>query len=244
MRDGTVAGYLPPLPYGGGYLVYKQGQSAMRFMVERYGEDRLRDMLQKLKFHRELRPRVRELDGHHGGQVRRGVPVLAARRRTGPAWPTATARSSSPAGSPTTARDRSNINMAAGGLAAGRPRRVLLGPAPVHGHLHHVGARREGPQARDPRRARPAVRERSVVPLAACRGRRTASASRSSPQAQARDVLYVVDADKEGKVLRRISSTSTRVSYPTLSPIDDTIVVRRGQERAHATCGWWTSRAR
>ena len=37
LRDGTIAGYLPPLPYTGGYFVYKQGQSALSFFVDRYG---------------------------------------------------------------------------------------------------------------------------------------------------------------------------------------------------------------
>src|SRR5262245_46691167 len=54
MREGTIAGYLPPLPYGGNYLIYKEGQAAMKFMSERYGPDRIRDLLQKLKFHRNF----------------------------------------------------------------------------------------------------------------------------------------------------------------------------------------------
>lgn len=54
VRDGTISGYLPPLEYGDGYLVYKQGQAAMRYMAERFGPDRLRDLLQKMKFHRSF----------------------------------------------------------------------------------------------------------------------------------------------------------------------------------------------
>jgi hypothetical protein len=54
MREGTIAGYLPPLPYGGNYLIYKEGQAALKFMNERYGPDRMRDLLQKLKFHRNF----------------------------------------------------------------------------------------------------------------------------------------------------------------------------------------------
>src|SRR5262245_47117175 len=34
MREGTINGYLPPLQYGGGYLVYKEGQAACRFLTE------------------------------------------------------------------------------------------------------------------------------------------------------------------------------------------------------------------
>ena len=47
LRDGTVAGYLPPLVYSGGYIVYKQGQSAISYLVQRHGEDRLRDILKR-----------------------------------------------------------------------------------------------------------------------------------------------------------------------------------------------------
>ena len=34
VRDGIITGYLPPLPYSGGFLAYKQGQAAMRFLTE------------------------------------------------------------------------------------------------------------------------------------------------------------------------------------------------------------------
>ena len=49
LRDGTIEGYLPPLQYSGGYLVYKQGQSAISYLVERYGEERLRDLLRRIR---------------------------------------------------------------------------------------------------------------------------------------------------------------------------------------------------
>ncbi len=49
LRDGIIEGYLPPLMYSGGYIVYKQGQSALGYLVERYGEDRLRDILKRIR---------------------------------------------------------------------------------------------------------------------------------------------------------------------------------------------------
>jgi len=49
LRDGTISGYLPPLMYSGGYIVYKQGQSAVSYLVERFGEERLRDLLQRIR---------------------------------------------------------------------------------------------------------------------------------------------------------------------------------------------------
>src|SRR5206468_3632944 len=49
VRDGAVDGNLPPLQYSGGYLVYKQGQSALAYLVDRHGEERLRDLFQRIR---------------------------------------------------------------------------------------------------------------------------------------------------------------------------------------------------
>ena len=49
MRDGTIEGYLPPLEYSGGYTVYKQGQTAIAYLIDRFGEERLRDLLQRVR---------------------------------------------------------------------------------------------------------------------------------------------------------------------------------------------------
>lgn len=49
VRDGTLTGYLPPLEYGGGYLIYKMGQCAIEYLIQRYGEERFRDMLKKTR---------------------------------------------------------------------------------------------------------------------------------------------------------------------------------------------------
>ncbi len=49
LRDGTIEGYLPPLMYSGGYIVYKQGQSALTYFADKYGEERLRDVLQRIR---------------------------------------------------------------------------------------------------------------------------------------------------------------------------------------------------
>jgi len=43
IRDATINDYLQPLEYVGGYMVYKQGQAAMRLLSERYGDQRLND---------------------------------------------------------------------------------------------------------------------------------------------------------------------------------------------------------
>ncbi len=49
LRDGVVEGNLPPLQYSGGYIVYKQGQSALSYFVDRYSEDRLRELLRRVR---------------------------------------------------------------------------------------------------------------------------------------------------------------------------------------------------
>ena len=49
VRDGTLTGYLPPLEYAGGYLVYKMGQCAIEYLIQRYGEDRFREMLKAVR---------------------------------------------------------------------------------------------------------------------------------------------------------------------------------------------------
>src|SRR5258705_9080396 len=49
LRDGTIEGYLAPLEYAGGYIVYKQGQSAIAYLVQRHGEQRLREILQRTR---------------------------------------------------------------------------------------------------------------------------------------------------------------------------------------------------
>ena len=41
VRDATINDYLAPLEYVGGYMVYKQGQAAMRLLSERYGAGEL-----------------------------------------------------------------------------------------------------------------------------------------------------------------------------------------------------------
>ncbi len=41
VRDATINDYLMPIDQVGGFMVYKQGQAAMRLLAERYGDDKL-----------------------------------------------------------------------------------------------------------------------------------------------------------------------------------------------------------
>lgn len=50
IRDATVHGYLAPLDYVGGYLAYKEGQSAILYLAERYGEEKIPEVLNKGRF--------------------------------------------------------------------------------------------------------------------------------------------------------------------------------------------------
>ncbi|MCK4403628.1 MAG: PD40 domain-containing protein [candidate division Zixibacteria bacterium] len=49
IRDATINGYLTPVELAGGYLVYKEGQSAIGYIVEKYGEEKLSEILNKGK---------------------------------------------------------------------------------------------------------------------------------------------------------------------------------------------------
>ena len=51
MRDATINGYLAPLEWAGGFLVYKEGQSAIAYLVEKYGEEKITEVLAKGKLH-------------------------------------------------------------------------------------------------------------------------------------------------------------------------------------------------
>jgi Tol biopolymer transport system component len=53
MRDGIIHDYIIPLQYEpGGYLVYKQGQSVMSFLVRRYGREKLAELVRRLRTYR------------------------------------------------------------------------------------------------------------------------------------------------------------------------------------------------
>jgi Tol biopolymer transport system component len=45
LRDASVNNYLVPLPYLGGYLAYKEGQSVLTYVTQRYGEEKIHEIL-------------------------------------------------------------------------------------------------------------------------------------------------------------------------------------------------------
>lgn len=51
LRDATINGYLAPLEYAGGYLVYKEGQSVLLYIAKKYGEEKIAEILSKGRMH-------------------------------------------------------------------------------------------------------------------------------------------------------------------------------------------------
>ena len=54
MRDATLNGYLPPIPFLGGFLAYKGGQSVLYYIAERYGDEKIGELLGKTKINKSL----------------------------------------------------------------------------------------------------------------------------------------------------------------------------------------------
>lgn len=52
MRDATVNGYLPEIPYLGGFLAYKGGQSVLRYISETYGREKISELINKMKMNK------------------------------------------------------------------------------------------------------------------------------------------------------------------------------------------------
>lgn len=49
LRDATINNYLQPLDYVGGFLAYKEGQSALAFLAQKYGEEKISEIISKGK---------------------------------------------------------------------------------------------------------------------------------------------------------------------------------------------------
>ena len=221
MRDGTISDYLPPLPYGGGYLVYKEGQAAMRFMHDRYGPDRLKDILAKLKFHRNF---DRAFETAMGTTVEKFDEEFRSwLRKT--YWPSVADRD----GPEEFARrltdhrkDRSNINMA-GAVSPLGDRVAYISDRNNYTDINILSTL-DGKVLKRVIRGNANRQFESVPSFRASLswsqdGKRLAFIA----EAQARDVLYVVEADAGGKIVRQHTMDFDAVSYPTFSPIDERI---------------------
>jgi len=54
MRDATVNGYVPEIPYLNAFLAYKGGQSVWNYLVERYGQEKVGEILGKVKVNKNF----------------------------------------------------------------------------------------------------------------------------------------------------------------------------------------------
>ena len=64
LRDLTVSNRIVPLQYlYGGYLVYKEGQSALNFIADRYGEEKIAEIVRHLARTQNLERSLREAIG-------------------------------------------------------------------------------------------------------------------------------------------------------------------------------------
>lgn len=63
MRDATLNGYVPPIQYMSGYMVYKGGQSLMNYIAEKYGEPKIAELIGKIRMHKNVDQGVRQAVG-------------------------------------------------------------------------------------------------------------------------------------------------------------------------------------
>jgi Tol biopolymer transport system component len=63
MRDAALNGYIPELPYLGGFLAYKGGQSVLYYISQKYGGEKIGEMLGKIKINKSLDRGIRNAIG-------------------------------------------------------------------------------------------------------------------------------------------------------------------------------------
>ena len=92
VRDAVIEGYLPPLELMGGFLAYKGGQSAINFISEKYGEEKIFEILSKGKVQVTMERAVKaalglsmkDLSDHWQKALKRIYwPEIAARQEPG-----------------------------------------------------------------------------------------------------------------------------------------------------------------
>ena len=92
VRDGVINDYMPPIPRLQGYLAYRGGQSVWNFIVEEYGRQKIREIMQNLRnirnvesaFRRSLGLSIEELNERWKDYYReRYLPEVAEREQIG-----------------------------------------------------------------------------------------------------------------------------------------------------------------
>lgn len=222
MRDGIISGYLPPLEYGQGYLIYKEGQAAIRYMAERYGQERVRELLKKMKFHRNFERAFESALGTNLSHFNEDFQNWLKRTY----WPSITDK-----GSPEVfarrltdhRRDESNLNLGAAISPTG-DRIAYFSDRQQFTDVYVMSALDGNVLKRVVRGQRNVAFEtipsfRSALSWSPD-GRRLAFVA----QSQSRDVLYVTDVEN-GKVVRKHKLDLDAVLYPAWHPVRDDIAI-------------------
>jgi len=59
LRDATINNYIIPLEYAGGFLVYKEGQSAVQYIADHFGEGKIAELLSRSRTHLSMEKGMR-----------------------------------------------------------------------------------------------------------------------------------------------------------------------------------------
>ncbi len=222
LRDGTIEGYLPPLEYSGGYIVYKQGQSALTYLVDRFGEERLRDVLQRMRqsrnfdraFERAVGMPVSKFDEQWREWLKKQYwPTIAHKQE-----PEEFARRLTDH-----RRDESNLNTSPAVSPQG-DRIVYFTDRRQYTDVYVMSAF-DGKVLRRLIRGERNVQFEGIPSFRSSLtwspdGRHVALTAKSA----GRDVLYIVDAGN-GHVERRLTLPCEALYFPAWSPVADSIVV-------------------
>jgi len=222
LRDGIIDGDLPPLEYSGGYIVYKQGQSALSYLVDRYGEERLRDVLRRIRgthsfdrgFQRSMGMSVRKFDEQWRDWLRKRYwPQVATREEPEKYGRRLTDHR----------KDGSYLNSAPA-ISPQGDRIAYFSDRRQYTDVYLMSAFDGKVQHRVIRGERNVQFEsipsfRSSITWSPD-GTRLALTAKSA----GRDVIYVVRA-QDGQVLRRFKIDCDGMAYPAWSPVADSLVV-------------------
>jgi len=63
MRDAAINGYVPPIEYMYGFMVYKGGQSVLNYIADKYGEQKIGEILGKVRLSRNVNQGIKQSIG-------------------------------------------------------------------------------------------------------------------------------------------------------------------------------------